>query len=173
MAIFVCKNVYYRAREVISGNGYVGVALGLVADALVELDLAALEEHIRNWKDPLILAGDFNAKARAWTGGPRDPRGDLLEEMMAAYNLVVANQPGVHTYEKGIVRSVLDLIFASPEVTKNISFWEVLDAVTQRSLIYIDKTTREAEPTKKVPTKYSYSELAQLTWKVLLLQKKQ
>ena len=38
---------------------------------------------------PTILAGDFNAKARAWTGGLRDPRGDVLEEMMGAHNLVV------------------------------------------------------------------------------------
>ena len=97
----------------ISGNGYVGMALGQlaifscyffpnVADALVELDLDALEEHIRKWKGPLILAGDFNAKARAWTGGPWDPKGDLLEETMAACNLVVTYQPGVHTYEKGL-----------------------------------------------------------------------
>ena len=40
--------------------------------------------------------------------------------MMAAYNLVVTNQSGVHTCEKKIARSVLDLMFASPEVTKNI-----------------------------------------------------
>ena len=130
----------------ISGN--VGVALEQlaifscyffpnVADVLVELDLTVLEEHIRKWKGPLILAGDFNAKARAWTGGPRDPRADLLEEMMAAYNLVVANQPGVHTYEKGIARSVLDLIFASPEVTKNISSREVLDAGCLSDDLYI------------------------------------
>ena len=75
-AINVCKDKHYRAREVIYGNGYVGVALGQlaifscyfspnVADALIELDLDALEEHIRKWKGPLILAGDFNAKARA------------------------------------------------------------------------------------------------------------
>ena len=75
-AIYVCKDEHYRAREVRSGNGYVGVALGQlaifscyfspnVADALAELDLAALEEHIRKWKGPLTLAGDFNAKARA------------------------------------------------------------------------------------------------------------
>ena len=132
----------------ISDNGYVGVALGQlaifscyfspnVADALVELGLDALEEHIRKWKSPLILAGDFNAKARAWTGGPRDPRGDLLEEIMAAYNLVVTNQPGVYIYEKGIARSVLDLMFASPEVTKNISSWEVLDAESLSDHRYI------------------------------------
>ena len=85
------------------------------------------------------MAGDFNAKARAWTGGPRDPRDDLLEEMMAAYNLVVTNQPGVHTYEKEIARSVLDLMFASPEVTKNISFWKVLDAESLSDHRYISR----------------------------------
>ena len=56
---------------------------------------------------------------------------------MAAYNLVVANQPGVHTYEKGIARSVLDLVFASPEVTKNISSWEMLDAESLSDHRYI------------------------------------
>ena len=51
-AIYVCKDEYCRAREVISGNGYLGVALGQLAifscyfSPLVELDLDALEEHI-------------------------------------------------------------------------------------------------------------------------------
>ena len=146
--IYVCKDEHYRAREVISGNGYVGVALGQldifschfppnVADVLVDLALAALEEHIRKGKGPLILAGDFNAKARAWTGAPSDRGDDLLDKMIAVYNLVVANQPGVHTYEKGIARSVLDLIFASPKVTKNISSWEVLDAESLSDYQYI------------------------------------
>ena len=79
-AIYVCKDEHYRAREVISGNGYVDVA-------------------------------------------PRRPkrrglRGDLLEEMVAAYNLVVTNRPNVPTFEKGIATSALNLMFASPEVTK-------------------------------------------------------
>ena len=92
---------HYGAREVISGNSYGGIALGQLAifscyfspnvpDVLVELDRAALEKHIQKGKGPLILASEFNAKVRAWTRGPRDPRVDLLEEMMAAYNLVVA-----------------------------------------------------------------------------------
>ena len=53
-AIYAGKDEHYRAREVISSNGYVAVALGQlatfsyyfspsVADVLVELDLAALE----------------------------------------------------------------------------------------------------------------------------------
>ena len=72
--------------------------------------------------------------------------------MMAAYNLVVANQSAVHTYEMAIVRSVLDLLFVSPEVIKNISSWKVLDA--------------------EFFSDYRYTS-TKLTWKVLLLQKKQ
>ena len=129
-----------------------------IAGVLVKLDLAALEEHIRKWKSPLILADDFNAKARAWTGGPRDPIGDLLEEMMAAYNLVVANQPGVHTYEKIITRSVLDLIFSSPKITKNISSWEVLDSESLSDHRYIStKLLGKQNQRRKYKTKGGWS----------------
>ena len=168
-AIYVCKNRHYRAREVISRDGYVGVALGQlaifsdyiptnVADVLVELDLAELEEHIQKRKGSLILVGDSNAKARVWTRGPRDPRGDLPEEMMAAYNLVVANQLGVHSYEKGIARSVLDLLFTSPEVTNNISTWEVLDAESHSDHRYIStKLLGKQNQRRKYKTKGGWS----------------
>ena len=57
MAIYVCKDKHYRAREVISGNRYLGVAQGQqaifkcqfspnVMAMLVVLDLAALEKQI-------------------------------------------------------------------------------------------------------------------------------
>ena len=108
-----------------------------VADVLVELDLATLEEYMGKWKSPLILASDFNSKARASIGGPRDPRGDLLEEMRTDYILVVAKQPGMHTFEKRITRSILDLIFASPEVTKKPLSWQVLDTKSLSDHRYI------------------------------------
>ena len=119
--------------------------------------MATLEEHIRKRKGPLILAGDFNAKARAWTGGPRDPRGDLLE-MMATYNLVVANQPGVHTYETGSARSILDLLFASPKVIKNISSWEVLDTESLSDHRYVStKLLGKQSQRRKNTTKGGWS----------------
>ena len=33
-----------------------------------------LEESIRKWSGPIIVAGDFNAKSRSWSGpgGPED-----------------------------------------------------------------------------------------------------
>ena len=105
--------------------------------------------------------------------------------MMATYNLVVANQPGVYTYEKGSSRSVLDLLFASPEVIKNISSWEVLDTESLSDHRYLlKKLLGKQNQRRKYTTKGGWSlqrmnrdkflsVLAQLTWKVLLLQKMQ
>ena len=74
--------------------------------------------------------------------------------MMATYNLVVANQPGVHTYEKGVARSVLNLMFAPPKVTKNISSREVLDAESLSNHRYIStKLLRKQNQPEKYKTK--------------------
>ena len=75
----------------ISGNGYVGVALGQlaifscyfspnVADALVELDLAALEEHIRKSKGPLILAVEPMPKQGHGQEGPGTQEATYLKK---------------------------------------------------------------------------------------------
>ena len=82
----------------------------------------------------------------------------LLEEIMAAYNLVVANQPGVNTYEEKIARSVLDLIFSTQEVTKNISFWKVLDAASLSDHRYIStKLLGKQNQRRKYKTKGGWS----------------
>ena len=105
-ALYVCEDELYNAKELSTGNSYVGVAIGQLAiyscyfspnapDALVELDMARLAQEIGRWKGPIIVAGDFNSKARAWATGPHDSRGNFLEELMAEYNLTAVNQPGV------------------------------------------------------------------------------
>ena len=137
-ALYVCEDELYDAKELSPGNGYVGVAIGQLAiyscyfspnapDALVELDMARLAKEVSRWKEPIIVAGAFNSKARAWTAGPHDSRGNFLEELMAEYNFTAVNQPGVYTYEKEAAISVLDLRFASPEVIRGIVEWEALD----------------------------------------------
>ena len=147
-ALYVCEDELYDAKELSTGNGYVGVVIGQLAiyscyfspnvpDVLVELDMARLAQEIGRWKGPIIVAGDFNSKARAWTAGPHDSRGNFLEELMAEYNLTAVNQPGVYTYEKEASRSVLDLTFASPEVMRGIVEWEVLDKETRSDHRYV------------------------------------
>ena len=78
--------------------------------------------------------------------------------MMAAYNLVVTNEPCVQTYEKGIATSVLDLLFTSPEVTKNISSWEVLDAESLSDHRYVStKLLGKQNQRRKYKTKGGWS----------------
>ena len=78
-------------------------------NTLDEVDRAAIEQHIR-----MLRQG-------------HGQEGLGTQEAMAADNLVAANQPDVYTYDNGIIRSVLNLSFASPEITKNVSSWEMLD----------------------------------------------
>ena len=106
-------------------------------DALVEVDMTRLTQEVGGWKGPIIVAGDFNSKARAWTAGPQDSRGNFLEELMAEYNLTAVNQPGVYTYEKEASRSVLNFTFASPEIMRGIVEWEVLDEETLSDHRYV------------------------------------
>lgn len=93
-----------------SGNRWLGISIRqLVVSTfyfspnapvvMVELVLATLKPQVSMWKGPLIVFDDFNAKARAW-------RGDIIGEIMAAYNLVGANQPEVYFYKRGVSRSV-------------------------------------------------------------------
>ena len=103
----------------------------------MELDIARLAQEDGRWKGPIIVAGDFNSKARASTAGPQDSRGNFLEELMAEYNLTAVNQPGLYIYEKEASRSVLDLTFASPEVMRGIVEWEVLDEETLSDHRYV------------------------------------
>ena len=39
---------------------------------IFQADLGDLEGSIRQWPGPIIVAGDFNAKSRSWSGGPED-----------------------------------------------------------------------------------------------------
>ena len=93
-ALYVCEDELYDAKELSTGNGYVGVAIGQLAtyscyfspnalDTLMELDMARIVQEVGRWKGPMIVTGDFNSKARACTAGPHDSRGNFLEELMA------------------------------------------------------------------------------------------
>ena len=66
-AIYICTDEHYRATE--GPLGQLAIFSYYfspnVADVLVELDLATLEEDIRKWKGQPILSGDFNAKPMA------------------------------------------------------------------------------------------------------------
>ena len=138
MAIHVLPRVNTQVSSTTRGNGYIRYVLDGTAvyccyyspNASVEIfqaDLDDLEGSIRQWPGPIIVAGDFNAKSRSWSGGPEDRRGQLLDEMMVSLDLIVINQPGMATFERRASSSVLDLTFLRPTLRKHLREWIILD----------------------------------------------
>ena len=70
--------------------------------------LTALELELRG-KSPILIAGDFNAWSTTWG---TNPRGRLVEETLAAMDLVLLNTPGVYTFDCTRGRSIIDLVFS-------------------------------------------------------------
>jgi endonuclease/exonuclease/phosphatase family metal-dependent hydrolase len=91
--------------------------------------LDALERSVSGYGDPLIIAGDFNAKAYAWGPGKEDPRGGALAEFTARRDLRVQNRGSEPTFVRGDSKSVIDVTFTARTSVfcwKVCSDWEVM-----------------------------------------------
>ena len=94
---------------------------------IFQADLDDLEGSIRQWSGPIIVAGDFNAKFRSWSEGPEGRKGQLLDEMMVALDLIVINQPEMATFKRRASSSVLDLTFLRQTLRKHLREWTILE----------------------------------------------
>ena len=88
-------------------------------------DLDDLEGSIRQWPGLIIVAGDFNAKSRSWSGGLEDRTGQFLDKMMVSLDLIVINQPGMATFKRRASSSVLDLTFLRPTRRRHLCEWTI------------------------------------------------
>lgn len=122
--VSILVEVYGRNLEVISVycppfkdlEGKIGIMQGLLQ----------LESNIPN-----IFMGDFNAKSVMW--GPRssDHRGNLLEDFLNEYDLVVINEPTSRpTYCSVLGESWIDLAFFKNIDIGEIHNWEILDEIS-------------------------------------------
>lgn len=74
---------------------------------------------------PTVLAGDFNAWARAWGSRKTTVRGDILMDTVAQAGLVVLNRGNTPTFRRtGTAGSVVDVTFASEGLFAGHT-WEV------------------------------------------------
>ena len=91
-AIYVLPRANTQVSSTERGNGYIRYVLGgtevyscyYSPNASLEIfqeDLDDLEGSLRQWPGPIIVAEDFKAKSRSWSGGPEDRRGQLLDEI--------------------------------------------------------------------------------------------
>ncbi|KAH6920897.1 hypothetical protein HPB50_028114 [Hyalomma asiaticum] len=124
--------------------------------------LGLVEEMVvRSSSVNVVVAGDFNAKHRAW--GPRagDDRGARVMELAAAAGLTVLNDPlSPPTYENTYAASWIDVTLATPAVMAAGYVWEVHDDVTfsEHKYVTVRVGSREAVPRKRL-TRYPQAEL--------------
>ena len=93
--------------------------------------LTALELELRG-KSPILIAGDFNAWSTTWGSNFTNPRGRLVEETLAAMDLVLLNTPGVYTFDCTRGRSIIDLAFADRNTANRIK-WRVEETIHTQS----------------------------------------
>lgn len=85
--------------------------------------LDTLQESIRSLPGKVLVAGDFNAKAYVWNAAVEDRRGAALADLIAGMNLVVANRGNSPTFQRGASTSVIDITFASANLS--VQKWHV------------------------------------------------
>lgn len=85
--------------------------------------LDALQGSIRHCLGKVLVAGDFNTKAHAWSAGVEDRRGIALADLMAGMDLVVLNRGNSPTFQRRTSSSIIDVTFASANL--NIMEWFV------------------------------------------------
>lgn len=84
-AILILPRARETAKMIERGNGYIRCVIGDTAvyscyyspNRLIEAfktDLEELEDSVRQWTGPVVIAGDFNAKSKSWSNGPEDKR---------------------------------------------------------------------------------------------------
>lgn len=61
----------------------------------------------------VIVAGDFNAKSKAWSGPKTDRRGNMLTEVLDRNHFAPIGTQNRFTFQRGSKRSFLDIMSAS------------------------------------------------------------
>ncbi|KAJ0178588.1 hypothetical protein K1T71_005363 [Dendrolimus kikuchii] len=126
---------------VVRGRGYVAATIGeiVVVGGYFSPNrrLADFEGWIeevgtvvaRSRPRPVLVLGDFNAKAVAWGSPSTCARGEALEEWAIEKGLVVLNRGSVHTCVRQQGGSIVDVTFASPELARRVRDWRVVTGV--------------------------------------------
>lgn len=80
-------------------------------------------------RNPVLVAGDFNAWAVEWGSRVTNSRGYVLLEALARLELEVCNDGLASTFRREGVESFIDVTFCSPDLTLNMH-WRVSEEYT-------------------------------------------
>lgn len=92
-------------------------------------------------RNPVLIAGDFNAWATEWGCPQTNARGRVLLEAFSALDVVLMNVGNERTFSRGGSGSIIDITFASGGIASGVS-WGISDQYTHsdHSAIIMDVT---------------------------------
>lgn len=119
-----------------------------------------LEISVRSMEAPVIIAGDFNAKAAEWGDHREDDRGRLVMELMSSLK-IAKNRGGTPTFERvfrdgRVAQSDIIITLVSESISQQVLGWYVLEdyiGSLHRFIMYnivdrADKTTNHRDGSK-------------------------
>ena len=86
-----------------------------------------LGEEVRKQRKPVIVAGDFNAKAFEWGSPVEDARGTTMMDWASGTDLAVLNRGGRSTFVRNEQQSYIDVTLCTGRVAGKIKNWSVLE----------------------------------------------
>lgn len=131
------------------GTDYVWVRVGDVTFVSVYLSpnvtasvyaskIDELEDFLRDVNGPIVMGGDFNARAVEWGMPTTNRRGRLVMDMSARLEMLVLNDGTTPTYRRpGFGYSIPDITFATDTLTGAIGNWHVTEEYTGSDHQYI------------------------------------
>jgi hypothetical protein len=125
--------VEIRVGETYCVSGYCSpnVSLGIFDDYVERpgISIRAATKSV----DQLIVAGDFNAKSKAWGGTKTDTRGRMLSEVLGRMNLGCL----VSTNQRGTRRSFLDVTSVNDKLREKHKLSVVIDVYNASDHKYV------------------------------------
>lgn len=117
-------------------------------------DLSRLADDIASSSLPVVVGGDFNAKAPEWGSALTDHRGVLLAEMASQLHLHAANRGSAFTFRRENTGSVVDVTFTSASIAHRVAKWRVLEdtySASDHMYVEFELTTRAQRPRPPLP----------------------
>ena len=115
--------------------------------------MAGLEEDVRLRGKPVIIGGDFNAKAHEWGSPVEDARGTAIMEWVSSADLAILNSGRRPTFRRHLQTSYIDITMCSTAIRDRVVRWRVEEEemlAAHRLIAFAYRCSkREAVPKKR------------------------
>lgn len=141
----------------------------------VEDSIVELERCINYWNDrPILLGGDFNAKATMWRSPNTNARGIFVSNWASSIGLSCLNTDNRSTCVRRNGESIVDLTFANQKASARIIEWRVslLESASDHRYIEIEMGKTSSQRLKErlpKPKRWSIKKLDEDIFRASLL----